>query len=136
MKIFLLGLLIFISFFISGCFSDFLGTPEIKLDMAHYDIGNISLSDGVWTGTFIVGNIGKGVLKISSVSTSCGCTEAWVEDDELVSEGVTGLVVTYDPSVHPGALGVFKRVVYIKSNDPVNKEIELVIVGNTVEVED
>lgn len=113
---------------IAGCTNN-LGQPKIELSTTSFDLGDINPNEGIRTETFFVKNTGNSLLKIISVSTSCGCTEAEVKSNEILPEEQTELIVNYDPSVHPDFVGKIKRVIYIKSNDPLNEEIELEIIG-------
>jgi len=115
---------------ISGCTNS--ETARIELSQDSFDFGDINPDEGIRTETFFVKNTGVLPLKITAISTSCGCTEAEVESDEIPPGEQTKLTVTYDPSVHPGLTGKINRVVYIKSNDPFNEEIELNLVGNSL----
>ncbi len=114
---------------ISGC-SNKLGPPKIELSTTSFDLGNINPDKGIRTETFFIKNTGNGLLKIISVSTSCGCTEAKVESKEIPPGEQIELIITYDSSVHPELTGKIKRIIYIKSNDPFQEEVELELTGN------
>lgn len=116
---------------VNGC-TNTLQSPKIELSTNSFDLGDINPDDGNRIETFFIKNVGNAPLNIISVSTSCGCTEAEVESEEIPAGEQTKLTVTYDPSVHPGLVGKIKRIVYIKSNDPLNKEVELELVGNSL----
>lgn len=116
---------------VSGC-SNGLNAPKIELNTKYFDLGDIDPSEGKRVETFFVKNAGKMPLNILSVSTSCGCTEAEVESEEILPGEQSKLTVTYDPSVHPDLVGKIERVVYIKSNDPLQEEIELELIGNVL----
>jgi len=118
---------------VAGCSASGLGAPRIELSTKFFDLGDINPDEGNRVETFSVKNTGDAPLNIISVSTSCGCTEAEVESEEILPGEQTKLTVTYDPSVHPGLTGKIERVVYIKSNDPLQKEIELGLIGNALE---
>ncbi|MBR9699343.1 DUF1573 domain-containing protein [Candidatus Woesearchaeota archaeon] len=127
-------LIIFIVMFIglvSGCTSQ-RGIPKIELSATSFDLGDINPDEGSRIEIFSVKNVGNAPLLITSVSTSCGCTEAEVHPDTVQPGEEATLTVTYDPSVHPGLVGEMERVVYIKSNDPLQKEVELELVGNSL----
>lgn len=128
-------LLIIIVIFVSACSGNIAG-PQIELNVDSYNMGDINPSEGIRTEIFTVKNTGSSLLEIKSISTSCGCTEAEVESEEIMPGEETKLTVEYDPSVHPDLVGKIKRIVYIKSNDPVNKEIELELTGNSLAVKD
>lgn len=116
---------------ISGCTTGD-GPPKIELSVNSFDLGDINPAEGIREETFSIRNSGGQPLTIFSVSTSCGCTEAEVESTEILPGEQTKLTVNYDPSVHPGLVGKIKRIVYIKSNDPKRKEVELVLTGNSL----
>ena len=124
-------LMIIASLLILGCAS----LPRIELSTASFDLGDIHPELGVRTETFKVYNKGGAPLKITSVSTSCGCTTAEVDKDDIPAGGEATLTVSYDPSVHPGLVGEIKRIVYIQSNDPLQEEAELELTGNSLPAE-
>jgi len=127
----LLSLTVISLFLLVGCV-DQVEAPSIKLSETFLDLGNINPDEGLRIEEFYVQNTGSKNLEIYSVSTSCGCTKAEV-DDEIISLGeTTKLTVTYDPSIHPDLIGKMERVVYVKSNDPKNEEVELTLVGNSL----
>ena len=121
---------------ITGCSASGLNAPRIELSAKSFDLGDINPDEGKRVETFFVKNTGDAPLNIISVSTSCGCTEAEVESEEILPGEQTALTVTYDPSVHPGLVGKIERVVYIKSNDPLQKEVELELTGNSLKGRD
>ena len=47
---------------------------------------------------YTVRNQGTVPLKIDQVTTTCGCTKAWVEQDTVAPNGETILHVTMDPA--------------------------------------
>lgn len=122
----IIGIMI-IGAIITGCSNKF---PKIELSTTSFDLGDINPDDGNRVETFFVKNVGNAPLKIISVSTSCGCTEAEVESEEVLPGEQTKLIVTYDSSVHPELVGKIKRIVYIQSNDPFQEEAELELTGN------
>ncbi|MDP3980385.1 MAG: DUF1573 domain-containing protein [Chlamydiota bacterium] len=114
---------------IAGC-NNRPATPKIELNVNYFDMGNIYPDKEKRSEIFYLKNTGGAPLKIISVSTSCGCTEAETESNEIVPGKQIQLTVTYDPSVHPGLVGRIKRIIYVQSNDPLREEIELELVGN------
>lgn len=128
-RLFIAGMLIF-AVLVSACATE--SGPKIELSTTSFNLGDINPDEGTRTETFYVKNTGDSILVISSVSTSCGCTEAEVGSEEILPGEQTELVVHYDPTVHPGIVGEIKRVVYIKSNDPSNEEVELELIGNSL----
>ncbi len=116
---------------VSSC-SNQTAIPKIELSTTSFDLGSIDPNQGVRTEIFWIKNSGGETLRIVSVSTSCGCTKARVESEEIAPGEQTQLIVSYDPSVHPELTGKIERVVYIKSNDPLQEEVELNLVGEVL----
>lgn len=101
--------------------------PQIALDRAFYDFGIIPQYGGVKTTMFTVRNIGTEVLNIGTISTSCSCTSASISSDFVLPGGSAELTVRFNPNFHGEPLGVFKRTVFVPTNDPVIPEAEIVI---------
>jgi hypothetical protein len=129
-KMFVMLLVVLLAVVFSGCTNAM--PPRIELSTTSFDFGDINPDEGKLTEIFFVRNSGGNTLRIVSISTSCGCTEAEVSSEEIAPGEQTELVVTYDPSVHPGLVGRIKRVVYVQSNDPLQEEVELELVGNVL----
>jgi rhodanese-related sulfurtransferase len=130
-KFLFLTFLLLLVVLVVGCSSQSIG-PEIELSETFYDLGDVNPDDGLRIEEFLVKNKGSETLEILAVSTSCGCTDAEVDKESLAPDEEAKLTVTYDPSIHPGLVGKMERVVYIKSNDPVNEEVELTLIGESL----
>jgi hypothetical protein len=121
--------------------------PKIEVYPSAHDFGNIQ-RETVAT-TFEIWNAGEVDLRLTGVSTSCGCTSAVVRVRGIASptfgmhnnprgwsailspgESAT-LEVSYDPNLHPDT-GSVMRVIYIKSNDPFNPEAQVEITANVI----
>ncbi|MFQ6675743.1 MAG: DUF1573 domain-containing protein [Fidelibacterota bacterium] len=77
---------------------------------------------------FTLKNRGGSLLRITGLSTSCGCTEATVEKEELLPGEETRLLVTFDPNLmSEPVVGKIYRVVYVTTNDPSLPEAEIEI---------
>jgi len=65
-------------------------------------------------------------LKITRVSTSCGCTKASVEKEELGAYESTTVNVSFDPAVHKDDtdLGDLTRTIYIGTDNPNYQNLE------------
>jgi hypothetical protein len=100
------------------------GSPTLAVLPATYDFGEIA-ADAPVTTTLQVSNMGQGKLTIDSITTSCGCTTAKVDETELAPGSVTNLTITFDPQAHPGLYGPLLRMVYLQSNDPAQPEVEV-----------
>ncbi len=109
--------------------------PSIEVLPKSWDFGNITYGDGEVKKVFLVKNTGELPLDISWVSTSCGCTRAYIEKNRIPPGESTNLTVTLEPSLMGQGMEIHGRVlkiVYIKSNDPDNPEVEVEIGANIV----
>lgn len=105
---------------------------QIELSVTEFDFGTV-LNTGPVSQVFQVRNVGRGVLEITGVSTSCGCTSAEIGNRRLRPGETTDLRVIYDPLAHDGATGQFMRLVYVRSDDPDTPEASLTIRVTVVE---
>lgn len=109
-------------------------TPKSQIDIApnSFAFGDISFGQVV-SYPFKVKNSGSEILEIKRVATSCACTTAKV-DKENLNPGEEGeLLVTYDTAAMgegPHGRGKQERIIYVKSNDPVNPQVEVTITAN------
>jgi len=109
--------------------------PAVNVTPDSYDLGTVIYGE-VAKHAFAVKNIGNEPLEILRLSTSCGCTKATIaEDDKIIAPGQSvDMLVTFDPAVHKDDtdLGDLTRIVYIKTNDPKNPEVEVEITANVI----
>lgn len=111
---------------------EFKGAPKIEVVPSFKDLGDVT-KEG-FDYTFTVKNTGKRPLKIERVSTSCGCTLATIESELIMPEESTDLLVTFNPRLMEEEIkGKVTRVIFIKSNDPENPELEIKITANVVD---
>ena len=66
-------------------------------------------------------------LEIFATSTSCGCTSAELEKNMLQPGESATLTVSFIPNFHREPEGKFDRTIYLKTNDPANREKEIKI---------
>lgn len=105
--------------------------PVIQVTPPSYDFGDIPQE--VVSHVFKVENTGESTLEILRVSTSCGCTTASVESTTLAPNQFTNLTVTFDPNAMEEEIeDQILRIIYIKSNDPENPEVEIEITANVI----
>ncbi len=123
----LVTLLTALGVIVSSCTT---AVPQIELSTTSFNLGDINPADGIRTESFGVKNIGTAPLNITGVSTSCGCTKAEVDKEVLQPGEQAQLTVSYDPRIHKGLVGPIKRIVYIQSNDPLQQEVSLALIGN------
>lgn len=150
MKYTVVFLLAVLSFAVYGCFGDSSGdgVPSILILPKYHDFGNVSVSGGEVSTTFVIENRGTGTLIIEKLDTSCGCTTATVtyngkESPRFTMEGhgtnpkrwklkippggEALLKVYYNPKVHPDFRGVAMRYVSVYTNDPENPVVKVYI---------
>ncbi len=113
-------------------------TLNLSLDPSDYDFGTISMKNGLVTKSFQVKNTQGQDFDLSTIYTSCMCTDAKIVIDgqEYGPFGMQGhgamkmlnqklragqearLLVTFDPNAHgPSGIGVIERTVSIESTD-------------------
>ena len=101
--------------------------PNAQFDLKEYDFGKIRKIDGVVSKDFVLTNVGGEKLIIGDITTSCSCTSAKIDKKEIISKEAVIMKVDFDPNFHEEPKGRFSRSVYVPTNDPDNKEIELKI---------
>lgn len=97
------------------------------------ELGTVIYGD-VATTEFTFTNYMPLPIKITRVSTSCGCTKAEVESEELGPYESTTVNVSFDPAVHKDDtdLGELSRTIYIETDRDDYKELEAVITANVI----
>ncbi len=107
--------------------------PSIEVSPKSWDFGNITYLGGEVKKVFTVENTGELSLEINWVSTSCGCLRAYIEKNDVPPGERTNLTITLDPSLMGRGMnisGQILKIAYIRSNDPVNPEVEVEISAN------
>lgn len=137
LKFFLILVLIILGLAVYGYFKAVPGTddrvggyPQIEITPKVFDFGEINFGDVV-NYDFKVKNSGDEILEIKRVATSCPCATAKIAKEKIEPREEVELLVTYDS----GAMGLHgkgkqERIIYVKSNDPVNPQVEVVIYAN------
>lgn len=100
---------------------------KFSIDRNFHDFGVIPQFGGVVAETFTVRNEGTSVLEIGDITTSCSCTSASISSTSIDSGEEATLTVVFDPDFHEEPADVFKRTVFIPTNDPTTPEAEVVI---------
>ncbi len=101
--------------------------PRIALDRTFHDFGVIPQYGGTVTETFTVANTGKDTLTVGDITTSCSCTSASISKTSIEPNDTAELTVMFDPDFHEEPVDVFKRTVFIPTNDPSTPEAEVTI---------
>lgn len=113
--------------------------PKLEISEKNFSMGNMKVAE-TKTQEIIIKNIGNRPLNMSNFSTSCNCTygQLFIGNDqspkftmgksswskELAPDGIVKLSITYKPSIMP-VEGEVSRVVYFKTNDPENSNVEI-----------
>jgi rhodanese-related sulfurtransferase len=108
-------------------------SPIISVDRDLHDFGRIPQFGGTVETSFTITNTGTEVLKIGQITTSCSCTTASVSNNLVESGEEAILTVVFDPDLHEEPYDVFKRTVFIPTNDPNTPEAEVNIQVDIIE---
>lgn len=92
---------------------------EVNISPSTKDLGEVIYGDVVTT-TFTFTNFSPAPIKITGISTSCGCTKAVTERQELNAYESAEIKVSFDPAVHKDDtdLGDIIRTIYIETDNP------------------
>ncbi|WP_457555769.1 DUF1573 domain-containing protein [Candidatus Pyrohabitans sp.] len=102
------------------------GEPRVEIAPASHDFGTIGYEEV--RKVFVVKNAGDAPLEIRAVSTSCGCTRAYINETVIPPGGEAELLVTFDPRLmEVEVLGKVYREVYVLTNDPSRGEVVIPI---------
>lgn len=103
-----------------------------------YDFKTISMKDGLVNHIFEITNPTSSDINVKTLTTSCMCTKAYIEDvkgekgpfgmpamgsvppaNEIIKAGETvDIKVVYDPNAHgPAGVGKIDRLIYLKEPD-------------------
>ena len=103
--------------------------PQLKMDRHSYDFGKIHEGEKLKL-TVDLENIGKDVLEIRDVKTSCGCTVASLSSKKLNPGEQGKMDIELDTS---DRIGKMARTVTLYSNDPQNPEQTITLFVNILE---
>lgn len=95
--------------------------PRISFLKPHHNFGIVN-ADQMPHCSFTMTNSGDGVLKITSIEPSCGCTSTNLGKDTLKRGESTEIKIDFDPK---NFLGPVKKTVLVRSNDPTNPTVTL-----------
>jgi rhodanese-related sulfurtransferase len=102
-------------------------SPKITVDRTLHKFGVIPQFGGKVEATFTIKNEGTETLKIGDITTSCSCTSASISSSAISTGGEAELTVVFDPDFHEEPVDVFKRTIFIPTNDLNNPEMEVSI---------
>ena len=101
--------------------------PRVSLNRIFHDFGIVPQYGGTTQETFIIKNSGTETLTIGDITTSCSCTSATVSETSIDPSKSAKLTVIFNPNLHEEPPDVFKRTIFIPTNDPTTPEAEIVI---------
>lgn len=106
---------------------------SVQLSPDKQELGTVIYGD-VATTSFTLTNYTPLPLKVTRVSTSCGCTSASVDKEELGAYESTSVNVSFDPAVHKDDtdLGELTRTIYIETDNPNYPDLETMITANVI----
>lgn len=102
---------------------------KIEITPEHFDFGNVDYGK-IAEYNFKVKNLGLEILEIKRVATSCACTTAKITKEKIASGETAELLVSYDTAAmgrSSHGMGKQERIIYVKSNDPINPQVEVTI---------
>ena len=102
--------------------------PKLLVQPTEHNFGKINQGDKV-SHVFVITNSGGDLLIIEHVQASCGCTAATPEKNELAPGESTNLEVVFNSA---GRNGAQKKNITIKSNDPENPLVKLVVTATVI----
>tara|TARA_R110000824_G_scaffold401771_1_gene615700 strand:- start:382142 stop:382987 length:846 start_codon:yes stop_codon:yes gene_type:complete len=101
------------------------GGSKITIDRKLHNFGVIPQYGGTVETTFTITNKGNEILKVGTLTTSCSCTSARISETSIQPNESALLTVVFNPNLHEEPIDVFRRTVFIPSNDPSNPELEV-----------
>lgn len=104
------------------------GNPLIEFDKVVYDFGEIG-PETRNVCEFNFKNAGTGILKITNVTKTCGCTTSTLEKTEYAAGESGTLTVKYYSSTRPGPVS---KELTVFSNDKDNPSVVLTVKSNIV----
>jgi uncharacterized cupredoxin-like copper-binding protein len=104
--------------------------PKASSQQLEFDFGTVEQGQ-IATHNFTLVNNGDDILKITDVHASCGCTAAKPDKNELAPGESINIKVEFNST---GKMGKQEKWIYVKTNDPNNKELKFKLTGNVLEV--
>ncbi|PIT96574.1 hypothetical protein COT82_02505 [Candidatus Campbellbacteria bacterium CG10_big_fil_rev_8_21_14_0_10_35_52] len=101
--------------------------PKITLNKTLHNFGIIPQYGGTVETKFIIKNEENETLEIGKITTSCSCTSVSISSSSIQVGSEAELTVVFDPDFHDEPTGIFRRTVFIPTNDPDKPEAEIVI---------
>lgn len=103
---------------------------NVSIPVTAYDFGTIPPGPGNVSQVFHIQNTGNQTLEISSVVTSCGCTQGLLSSSVIPPGTRAELTAIFDPDFHADTTGPVKRVIWLETNDPDQPVAEVSFTAN------
>jgi hypothetical protein len=97
--------------------------PRIRVEPSSFDFGRAAQNKTL-RKEFSIRNFGNADLVIESVSTTCGCTAALLDNKVVKPGGTAPLRVSLETRAYKGRV---KRSVMVRSNDPETELLEVTV---------
>lgn len=101
--------------------------PVFAFSEKEFDFGKIKQSGGIVEHTFIVNYNGEVPIKITGVPTSCACTTAKIDKQNISAGESAILTVIFDPNLHEEPIGKFFKTVSILTEPSIGTPPEVKI---------
>jgi rhodanese-related sulfurtransferase len=102
-------------------------TSALVVEPKTFDLGKITKEGGVVTTTFSLTNEGEQPITIEELSTSCGCTSAFLDGKEIPAGATIPLEVRFDPNFHKEPQGRFSRTVFILTSEGIEVQARIYV---------
>ncbi len=103
--------------------------PQVVFEDSVYDFGSIDPGSKN-NGSFKFKNEGVGVLKITRIKSTCGCTVPQLKKKEYLPDESGVINVTFKPGQRKG---LQSKSIYVLSNDPVTPRSKLTIKADVLQ---
>ena len=102
-------------------------TSALVVEPKTFDFGTITRESGVVTTTFSLKNQGEQSITVKEISTSCGCTSAFLEKNDIASGETVALDVQFDPNFHKEPQGKFSRTLFILTSEDIEVQARIYV---------
>ena len=92
---------------------------------ASYDFGVISQAGGTVSTRFDLKNMSSQPVRVTEISTSCGCTSAELDFREIPPGEERVLTVFFDPNFHKEPEGKFSRTVFLQLSNGAEAQVKI-----------
>jgi hypothetical protein len=97
--------------------------PDIHFDETEHDFGLIGQKEE-HTYVFKLRNVGKGILNIERVRSTCGCIATLLSNKEIPPQGTAEVKVTFRSGMYEDEI---TKTVYVYSDDPDKPIMKLIV---------